>query len=70
MHHRSPPAKPAAPRLTEEKSNFTAEGAPPPGPVAQAAPQTGTGARTQDTDPLRPVRGTIRLKRPSAARYP
>lgn len=70
MRHRSPPAKPAAPTLAEEKSNFTAEGAPPPGKVARAAPQTPTGTRTRDADPSRPVSGTIKLKRPSAARYP
>jgi hypothetical protein len=70
MRHRSSPAKPAAPSLAEEKSNFTAEGAPPPGKVATTAPQTVTGSRPKEADPTRPVSGTIRLKRPSAARYP
>ena len=69
MPHRPTPT---APRLAEEKSNFTAEGAPPPGKVATTAPQalTGSQAKDKDADRPRPVSGTIRLKRPTAARYP
>lgn len=53
--------------LAEQKSDFTAEGAPAPtkqAPSAQDRAEATTTPRTQ------PPRGTLTLKRPSRARYP
>jgi hypothetical protein len=39
MKHTSNTPKPAEPTLAEQKSDFTAEGAPPPGKVSTSIPE-------------------------------
>ena len=51
------PATPAT--LAEQKSDFTAEGAPPPGKVSTGKPVT-----------ARPVKRAHKAKRPVSPRYP
>lgn len=50
--------------LSEQKSDFTAEGSPPPGKVSTSVPDT-SAEQAKATPPRRPVRETIRLKRPA-----
>ena len=47
-----PPAPAATPTLTQQKADFTAEGAPPPGKVATAAPKR-TPAKVNTPPPVR-----------------
>ncbi|HET6789872.1 MAG TPA: hypothetical protein VFH49_18055 [Aquabacterium sp.] len=55
--------------LAEQKSDFTAEGAPPPGMVSTSAPVGSTDHRPLPTHSKR-LRGTIKLKRPPADPQP
>ena len=61
--------QPVGKTLQEQKSDFTAEGSPPPGeflrPVPQSSPEMGT-----PTPAPRPVRATITLKRTAATASP
>jgi hypothetical protein len=50
--------------LSEQKADFTAEGSPPPGKVATTTPET-SAEQAKAAPPRRPVRETIRLKRPA-----
>ena len=65
-------AAPAAvlPTLAQQKADFTAEGAPPPGKVSTDVPVTADPAEHQAKHAETRVLGTIRLKRPSAALTP
>ena len=53
---------PVAKTLAQQKSDFTAEGSPPPGKVSTTTPD-GTPEPAQASPTLRPVRATITLKR-------
>lgn len=53
---------PVAKTLAEQKSDFTAEGSPPPGKVSTSTP-AGSPHSKSATPTQRPVRGTITLKR-------
>lgn len=53
---------PVAKTLAEQKSDFTAEGSPPPGKVSTSTPVNSPDSKTA-TPTRRPVRGTITLKR-------
>jgi hypothetical protein len=68
------PATPApAPKtLTQQKTDFTAEGSPPPGQVATALPVAAHGHSPQAPQPATPVREAPKRqhKRPTAARQP
>jgi hypothetical protein len=75
-----PPPPPVPATLTEQKSDFTAEGAPPPGRVATTVPATlhdepkaSPPAKPKPAARTRAGRGAQRppaTKRASAARYP
>lgn len=52
---------PVAKTLAEQKSDFTAEGSPPPGKVSTSTP-VGPPHSKMATPTQRPVRGTITLK--------
>ena len=62
----SVPHTAALPTLAQQKADFTAEGAPPPGKVSTDAPVTADPAEHA----VRRVRGTLKLKHPPAARHP
>ena len=53
---------PVAKTLAEQKSDFTAEGSPPPGKNSTTTPD-GTPEPDQASPAPRPVRATITLKR-------
>jgi hypothetical protein len=60
---------PVAKSLVEQKSDFTAEGSPPPGKVA--TPTTVNSSESENASPnQRPLRGTITLKRLAARTAP
>lgn len=64
----APLRKPAT--LTRQKSDFTAEGSPPPGQVSLATPVlTLDGAAVLPADKPR-LRGTLKAKRAAQSRYP
>lgn len=60
---------PVAKTLAEQKSDFTAEGSPPPGNVATATPVV-AGAQDPATGAPRPVRATIQLRKRAVPRAP
>ncbi len=53
------------PTLAQQKADFTAEGAPPPGKVSTEAPVTADPAE----HPVKRVYGTIKLKHPRTPRH-
>jgi hypothetical protein len=55
--------------LAEEKSNFTAEGSPPPGNVSTSKPATAHDAPQTVPATKAPMRGISKLKRPSSAKH-
>ena len=63
----APTAVPAT--LAQEKLNFTAEGAPPPGKVSSVVHAPADPIPPADNDAVLRVRGTIKLKPRSRARH-
>jgi hypothetical protein len=60
---------PVAKTLAEQKSDFTAEGSPPPGKVSTSMPLAeSTPAKT--SPPARPGRRTLKLKRAATPAIP
>jgi len=62
-----------APSITQQKADFTAEGAPPPGKVATAAPVNAAEADSAPNLASAPGRRTVKAvkaRRASSARYP
>jgi acyl carrier protein len=69
----SKPANAPAPvraTLTQQKSDFTAEGSPPPGKVSVATPVVAPDGAAGSPAGKPRLQGTIRSKRASQARYP
>ena len=60
---------PVAKTLAEQKSDFTAEGSPPPGKVSTSIPASSHKLGQSTANPV-PVRATIKLKRPPTAAKP
>jgi len=62
-------AQPATelPTLADQKSDFTAEGSPPPGKVSTSVPLTPQDDSRTVPEPPAPVRGTSKRKRTAAA---
>jgi hypothetical protein len=60
MKHTRNPPHPVEPTLAEQKSDFTAEGAPPPGKVATSTPEVPPGDPPGATPP--PTRGRTRTR--------
>jgi len=60
---------PVAKTLAEQKSDFTAEGSPPPGKVSTSTP-VGSPESGAPGRPPRSIRGKIKIKRSSAAPTP
>jgi hypothetical protein len=60
---------PVAKTLAEQKSDFTAEGSPPPGKVSTSTP-VGSREPEKAIPTARPVRATITLKRVAARASP
>lgn len=60
---------PAPKTLAEQKSDFTAEGSPPPGKVSTSTPDT-PAEPDKATQPRKPVRATLTLKRSAARTRP
>jgi hypothetical protein len=60
---------PASKTLAEQKSDFTAEGSPPPGKVSTATPDR-PAEPGKVTSSQKPVRETLRLKRPATRHSP
>jgi hypothetical protein len=56
--------------LARQKSDFTAEGSPPPGKVSASTPLTAPGTAETGSAVKPAMRATISLKRTSQARYP
>ena len=63
MNKPEPPLAPVAKTLAQQKSDFTAEGSPPPGNVATSIP-AGSPDPQKTTPPQGTARATIKLKRP------
>jgi hypothetical protein len=56
--------------LAQQKADFTAEGAPPPGEVSSVSAVTAEPMPQLENHTVARIRGTIKLQRPSRARYP
>jgi hypothetical protein len=69
MKKPAPTSAPAAKTLAEQKTDFTAEGSPPPGKVSTASPIGSAAGGTAQSQPLL-SRPQARLKRAAGSAGP
>jgi hypothetical protein len=73
MNKPEPPLAPVAKTLAQQKSDFTAEGSPPPGNISTSVPASSPdpqGTTPPQATARATARATIKLKRPPTKATP